>query len=865
MTLHPFARAPAALAVTVSQIIAALPALADDRVLAENGAHVDVRDRYIATSGHAETAIIARTGGSVSAQNITIATSANDSLGLHVRHAGSLVDSRRGFNVSTSGNGSTGVLVSEQGAAIFDTLDIRTTGASARGVNLLSGGSLTLGGGRISTLGAGGHGMMTLGGNASLMAENLSVDTQGNFAFGVHVNNTSSAQLRRLDITTAGEQSRGIYVIGQNAALWADDITVVTRGDNAAGVYGLATEVPLLMNGFDIRSEGRASHGVQIDQAHAHLVRGRIQVSDGYGLWVAGVGASGQASSVRGNQLAIEGGGVFASAARVALQDSSINTTANGAPGLAISRGGQVDLDRVQVRGHGTHSPVMLLDGGRLQAWASDLSAFGGEAINARSGANQVTLDQSTLRGTVRVAEHASLGLSLQNNAGLHGQLENVTRLALRSGSSWDMVASSSVGALHLEDGGIKFGDQAQYYTLTAGELSGNGTFTLSLNAQARQIDFLEITGQARGSHWLHVQNSGTEPGIAFDPLQVIRTGGGDADFVLLGERVDLGAFSYALQKNGDDWFLSGEHAVISPSTRTVQALFNTAPSIWYGELSSLRSRLGEVRGTGQGGIWMRSYGNKYNVDPAGGLHYSQQQLGFSLGLDTAVTTVDSQWLVGMLGGYSHSDLNLSRGSSGQVDSYYAGVYGTWLADSGWYADGMLKLNQFQNRADVSMSDASRATGNYVSHGLGASFELGKHIKLGDELFVEPFTQLSALTVGGRRFSLDNGIQAQNAGTGSLLGKAGGTFGSTHALAVGGIVQPYLKAALAHEFARDNQVKVNGHRFDNDLSGTRGELSAGVAVTMSAQLQLHSHVDYMKGERIEQPWGVNLGLRYAFD
>ena len=73
VTLHPFARAPAALAVAVSQIIAALPALADDRVLAENGAHVDVRDRYIATSGHAETAIIARTGGSVSAQNITIA------------------------------------------------------------------------------------------------------------------------------------------------------------------------------------------------------------------------------------------------------------------------------------------------------------------------------------------------------------------------------------------------------------------------------------------------------------------------------------------------------------------------------------------------------------------------------------------------------------------------------------------------------------------------------------------------------------------------------------------------------------------------------------------------------------------------
>lgn len=475
--------------------------------------------------------------------------------------------------------------------------------------------------------------------------------------------------------------------------------------------------------------------------------------------------------------------------------------------------------------------------------------------------------------------------MDLSNGARLNGELHNVT-------------------ALHLDGGTIGFGDPAQFYTLSLGELSGSGIFSLSLNMQDRQIDFIDIAGQASGNHLVRIQNSGLEPAANFDPLQVVRTGGGDAHFALLGDRVDLGAFSYVLKREGDDWHLSGERESASPgpgpdpdpgpspepgpepgpspdpdpspdpgpspspdpspSTRTVQALFNTAPSIWYGELSSLRGRLGEVRAGGQGGAWMRSYGNRYRVDSAGGLNYSQQQLGFSLGVDTLLSQPAGHWLVGVLAGHSHSDLNLSRGSTGTVDSYYVGAYGTWLADDGWYLDAVLKLNQFQNRAAVAMSDGSRAAGHYRSHGLGASLELGKHIGLADGLFVEPFAQWSGLAVGARRFSLDNGLQAENGGTRSLLGKAGATLGRSHALASGGIVQPYVKAALAREFARANDLQVNGHRFANDLAGTRGELGAGVAVSMSSHLQLHAHLDYMKGEGIEQPWGVNVGLRYGF-
>jgi outer membrane autotransporter protein len=59
-------------------------------------------------------------------------------------------------------------------------------------------------------------------------------------------------------------------------------------------------------------------------------------------------------------------------------------------------------------------------------------------------------------------------------------------------------------------------------------------------------------------------------------------------------------------------------------------------------------------------------------------------------------------------------------------------------------------------------------------------------------------------------------------------------------------------------------VKVNEHRFDNDLSGSRGELGTGLAVSLSDRLQLHADFDYANGEHIEQPWGANVGVRYRW-
>lgn len=409
------------------------------------------------------------------------------------------------------------------------------------------------------------------------------------------------------------------------------------------------------------------------------------------------------------------------------------------------------------------------------------------------------------------------------------------------------------------------------FETLKLDTLSGNGRFIMDTDLAAHQGDLIDVNGKATGNYDLLVKNTGVDPLKGGPDQQLVHTGAGsDAAFAVVGGQIDFGTFAYDLEQRGTDWFLVQKfdddgNPIITPGTESVIGLFSAAPTVWYGELTTLRSRMGELRyGEAQGGAWARAYGNKYDMSAAGGTAYQQNQLGISYGVDAPLPTSSGQWLVGVLGGYSRSDLDIAAGTSGRIDSYYLGLYTTWLSDSGYYVDAVMKANRFKNKSDVRMSDGTKSDGDYTSHGIGASVEAGKHIKLKDDWFVEPFTQVSTLWVSGENYSLDNGMEASSNKADSFLGKVGTTVGRNFALDKGGFVQPYVKVAMAHEFAKSNRVKVNSTTFSNDLSGSRGEVGAGIAAQLSDVLQLHADIDYSKGENIEQPWGVNVGLRYSW-
>ncbi|WHS58968.1 autotransporter outer membrane beta-barrel domain-containing protein [Pseudomonas sp. G2-4] len=680
-----------------------------------------------------------------------------------------------------------------------------------------------------------------------LLRNNASLTANGATTHQIRAESGSSLTLNG-SVVTSGASGIAIDLLDSNATIQGSNITGtgtgLSLGNAAANPQGsTATVTGSTISGGNV---GAVVGGLSQLDLNQTVLTGTNATS--FGLQLANGRVSATASTIRGGLNGI-----------VMTTDQTVST-----PGRLV-------LDGTTVQGL-TGAAIVVNDFG-LPATTAEIHVGNGSTLIGGNGkilevkgssTANMTVDNSQLVGDVIADAGASANVTLQNQATLTGRLENVANLAINSQAQWNMVDNGTVANLSMDGGSIKFGNPTEFYKLSVGNLSGNGTFIMDADFATGQVDTLEVTGTATGNHKVLMGSSGADPTGAGN-IPVIHIAAGDAQFSMLNGPVDLGTYSYDLIKQGDnDWYLNIASRVISPGTRSVLALFNTAPTVWYGELSTLRSRMGEVRrDADKAGGWIRAYGNKFDVSASSGVGYQQTQQGLSFGADAPLPMGDGQWLVGLLGGYSKSDLDLSRGTSGTVNSYYLGAYTTWLDDeSGYYFDGVLKFNRFQNESKVQLSDGKKTKGSYDNHGVGGSLEFGRHITLADDFFVEPYTQLSGVIIQGKDYDLDNGLSAEGDRTHSLLGKVGATVGRNFNLGEGKVVQPYVRVAYAHEFAKNNEVQVNNNKFNNDLSGSRGELGAGVSMKLTDKVAMHADLDYSNGDKIEQPWGVNFGVRY---
>jgi outer membrane autotransporter protein len=732
------------------------------------------------------------------------------------------------------------------------TGDVNLTGESAAQVSLVGGsqlaGSINIIDASTASLALAGASHMTGDINladTSSAAINLAEGSQITGALGLA--GTSSVTL---DLAGASLLTGNIGLADASTATVA-----LTQGSQLAGNINLAgsstATVGLAGNSQqtgDINLADTAS--ATLDLAQSSRLKGNLSLA---GNSITNLSLAGASLMTGDINLA------DASIADVKLSDASqlagsVNLAGTGPINLSLT-GGSSLLGDINITGVSTATVGL-----------ANASQFTGNLEVAAGGTADLTLaDASQMSGDVLAEIGSNAQVVLNSNSILTGRLENLTSLDINSGAQWHMVEDSTVANLNINGGLVKFGEAADFQTLNVGTLTGSGTFAMDADFPSGQSDMLNVTESASGNHQLLIASTGADP-INDTSLHVVHINSGDATFGLLGGSVDLGTWSYGLRGDGTDWYLDTAHKTISPATGSVLALFNTAPTVWYGELSSLRSRMGELRASpGQSGVWSRAYGAKYNVSGSNGLSYSQQQNGFSLGADAPLPVGDGQWMIGVLAGHSDSDLSLARGSSGNVKSYYAGVYTTWLdAQSGYYFDGVLKFNRFNNDSSVHLSDGTRTKGSYHNNALGASAEFGKHIKFDNGYFVEPSAQVASVVIQGRDYSLDNDMQASGERTRSLLGKLGATAGRRFDFGRGRYAQPYVRAAYVHEFAKGNQVSVNGNSFNNDLAGSRGELGAGVSVAIADRWDVHADLQYTDGEKLSQPWGANVGIRYSW-
>ncbi|ALI05193.1 MULTISPECIES: autotransporter outer membrane beta-barrel domain-containing protein [unclassified Pseudomonas] len=634
--------------------------------------------------------------------------------------------------------------------------------------------------------------------------------------------------------------------IGSTATVSGSTITGVTGG---AWVTGLSA---LNLSNSTLQGTGTTSYGLRLTNGSVTASNGSHIIGGQNGL-ILGLDPNvvSQPNTVVLNKSSVVGGSGSAILVDYASKDST-PTQIDILNGSTLNGGNGIILDV-------TGKALVNMNVGN--------SALNGNAQVAGNSIANLTFKQGSLTGDVIAESGSTANVQLQQGSLLTGRLENVATVGIDRQSEWTMTGNSQVGDLHTE-GTVRFGADHgnDYKQLDVTNLSGDGLFLMRTHFTTGETDLLNVTGTATGDHRLLITSSGVDPASG-EPITVVHTQGGDAQFKLANAdgTVDLGTYSYGLTQDttGKNWFLDPSKLTVSPSTQVVSALFGAPLTVLYGEDASLRTRMGEVRfNPGKSGAWSRAFGSKYNVNGDYGNSFQQTQKGFALGVDTPLG--DSRWMLGVMAGYSQSDLALNHGSSATVDSYFLGSYLTWLGEQGYYIDSTLKLNRLESKADVAMSDGEKSKGDYGNTAVSASVEAGRKIELRNGYFIEPSTRWSTAYIQGKNYGLDNGMEVEGDGTYSLLGKVGVTAGRDLQMKNGSALQPYVRATLAHEFSASNEFKVNDTRFKHKLSGSRLEVATGVAVKLTDRWSAHAEFEYMNGKNIEMPIGGTLGVQFKF-
>ncbi|WP_426205912.1 autotransporter outer membrane beta-barrel domain-containing protein [Pseudomonas sp. TWP3-1] len=659
---------------------------------------------------------------------------------------------------------------------------------------------------------------------------NSTVEGTGNTSFGIRMlegslSATGSTITGGLNGVTVGTDTRVAAVIPTK---------IILDSTRVEGVTGSALVVGINAPNFPTVADIEVRNGSTLVAGNNTLLEVRQGASAGFLV---------DNSALTGNVTVVSG-----SSANVTLQNNASLTGDLQNVTTAVLN------NQAHMAGNVLGASSVMLDNG--STLTGDLDNVASASLN----------NKSSMIGNFNAAAGSVSNLTLDNGASLRGEVNNVGNFAINNQALWQMTSSQSVNNLSLGNGGaVELGSPQQYLQLNVVDLSGNGQFRIGTDFNQGISDLLNVTGSASGTHEFIVTSSGLDP-VNDSSIKVVQSVASAAQYGVVNNRVDVGAFTYRLVKEGDDWFLRPDKTVISTPTRAALAIAGMSPTVIYGETVLLNNRMGDLRvNGGQTGGWVRSFGSQYSIsNNAYGNGFRQQQYGGSLGVDTPVQIAGERVLVGVFAGYSKSDLDLTRGSSAEIGSTSLGIYGTWFGDRGYYLDTVAKLNHFRNKADVMLSDNTKTKGSYNNLGASASVEFGKRFELGEGYYAEPFTQWQAASVQGKDFRLDNGLSVDADTTRSMLGKAGVTLGRGMKLANGSVLQPHVRLAAVHEFVKTNEVRVNRNKFNNDLSGTGVEAAAGASWTLNDRWQLHAELDTRKGDSVTKDYGVNMGAHFKF-
>ena len=594
------------------------------------------------------------------------------------------------------------------------------------------------------------------------------------------------------------------------------------------------------------------------------------------------------------------------SATAISLYDENANLTVNGKANLSVddtedeaiymANGGNIvfngethinsNIDAISILGSGsnlTFNGESYIKGDIDSAEGALLKINNKSIIN---GDIYAELGGTVILDLAAGSKIVGAASSLFNDDGndpeyLNQDTTGIIKMNLDNGASWEINQDWSYITELSGQGNIKFINDNNFGKLTIENLKGASTFNLRTDIAAQQSDKIIIskssdtnrTVSAEGIHTINLINNGSAKTTGNEKLTLVEI---DDDAINTAEfktnhDVELGGYQYSLNKDGNDYVLTGQpitsstpiesSAPITSSAMASVGFLNANYLMNYVETQTLLKRLGDMRTSGEfGDVWLRGFTGKLDSFSSGKLsQFDMRYHGFQFGADKQLSE-SSPFVIGAFVGQTYGDPNYRKGD-GSLRSFNTGVYATYLDNSGFYIDSVAKYDRLKNQFKVRDTANNRVQGSGHSNGIGVSMELGQKFKIND-FYIEPQTQLSYSHQNGTTINASNGLNVKLGNYNSLLGRASALFGYEYKSDKNSI-NLYAKTGIVREFDGDTYYKLNNHKESHSFKGNWWNNGVGINAQINQNHNIYLDLESSPGNKFDL-LQVNGGYRYSF-
>lgn len=410
---------------------------------------------------------------------------------------------------------------------------------------------------------------------------------------------------------------------------------------------------------------------------------------------------------------------------------------------------------------------------------------------------------------------------------------------------------------------GVNYGDSSYYYKTGSDYIyikkvvEAGSKQIIDFDASKAHLENMKINEDKL--YFANVADGNT----SFTTLSSVYSNAGNVFDYTYGTGSETGA-------NGEDWYIavSGKSAESNPNFSAAKGAMYAGYALGT-ELDTLNKRMGEARYLEENdGVWVRYRHSKTGWDDT----YETNGDMFQLGFDNEVTEKDGKHYRGVALDYTDADTSIMGISGdGEHERYAVSLYDTWLGEKGHYRDLVLRGGRINSDYDVSgaFSNGYEDIGGDYHQWFGSiSAEWGRKNEMGTGWYFEPQVQAQLARIGGASYVSDSGVDVDQDGATSLIGRAGFRIGREYVKDNGKHDNFYIKADLLHEFAGDKSFSLTGNdgRYDKEYDGqeTWCDVGIGADISLGKNSYFWADVERTFGADFDNTWQINGGFRWEF-